>query len=1060
MSVIEAIKEKLNIVDVIGAEIELRRAGKHYKAHCPFREEKTPSFIVFEGTQTYKCFGCGEQGDVIAWVMKRNNWDIHETIRYCAEKAGVPLRPQTAEEKKAVQLQRERDQVLASAMGYFQQRMAKGTPGYTYASGRGWSDETIRAAGLGYFGKDWDGLRKHLQGAGIDLEAPAAVALVGYKGNVTAWAAGHGVKPAQVWVDEGKIPAMIPDVLVYPHIRRGTVSYLQVRSLEGKLHWNLPSELAGGKQPYFNHLWNSKDSGQVVIVEGQADAVTLGEWGIWAAGLAGCEIGDSDSSSANCLLAELKGKVKGGARLCVGLDMDKGGREGAIKVAKWLLENGLQANQFGMVDWPTQSAPTPDGEVHELKDANDWLRYGNGKAEEALGLLARSDTYLDRLIEAAKEDPKTGKRDDDAIRTVFEALTPLDGYEVERVREEISEALGLRRRMFDALLRAARRESGLAEDGQPRYFVEGGRIFARYYDSSGGENVESLCNFDAQIKSDVMRDNGLEPVREFHIGGKLGKRHLKTARVRADQFSEMGWVLRDWGSVAIIEAGGRKKDQLRAAIQYLSREVEHRTIYTHTGWREVEEDGQAKRYYLTAAGAVGKEGIEVELDDDLDLYQVPVHPENPAEAMRASLEFLGIAPERATFPIWSAVWLAPLRELINVAFALWVFGGTGAMKSTLVAAALNHYGGGFDDKHLPCSFVDTANRIEQKAFVVKDALLLIDDFTPQKDRRSASEYTLKAHRIVRDVGNLTGRGRLTSEATARATYAPRGMVAITGEDLPESEALIARLFVVEMFRGDVDIPKLTAFQGQRNLLPNAMGGYVQWLAQNWEGLSQTVPAQWRNYRQRAFGSGIHLRLPEAVAGLALGLEMGLRYAVYLGVVEQEQYAALMEKGWNSMLQGAQGMAQRVHEEKPETLFTRTISEMLTQGRIYLRHRENGKLLGGASDRGEFFGWFDQNYIYMLPEATYNLVAKYFRDQGNVFPVRESTLRKMLEESGILIGREGRRARSEYLEGRTQRVLVLKRAAFSGALETDDPTPQPTEDQPDSSDNAGYEKSEE
>ena len=473
-----------------------------------------------------------------------------------------------------------------------------------------------------------------------------------------------------------------------------------------------------------------------MVVEGQADALTLGQWSIPAVALAGSSpaVGKDDSRTGNTLLPVLKAKSEGGSRILVGLDADQAGQKATEKVIQAALALGINALQLGTVKWP-------------VKDPNQWLQEG-GNEVLAKRRLEIADTWMETLLDRAR--PEDGRSDDDAIKALFAALARVTPFDVEKLRDQICEMLAMRRRTFDGLLRSARREMGMTEDGQPRYYVEDGKIYARYFDTSGNEVTDPLCNFAAEIREDVLRDNGLEEVREFRIYGQVGKMPLQPARVLAEDFNQMNWVLGSWGSRAIVEAGSRRRDQLRAAIQHLSKHVERKVIYTHTGWREIGD----KRFFLSTAGAVGSqdEEITVELDRDLALYTIPTQAENVQEAVRLSLSFLDVAPPRVSYPLWAAMWMAPLRDLMNLGFALWVFGGTGTMKSTYTALAMNHYGPGFDDKHLPASFMDTANRLEQKAFVLKDCPIVIDDYAPQKDAQSHKEYIRAAHRIIRGCG--------------------------------------------------------------------------------------------------------------------------------------------------------------------------------------------------------------------------------------------------------------------------------------------------------------------
>lgn len=1056
MSVSDDIKASIELLDEVSSSgVELKRAGKNYTGFCPFHDNRrTPAFVVFPDSQTWRCFGaCDTGGDLFTFVMKRDNIDFKEAMQQLARKAGIELRPMSQHEQRAVEQRRAREEVFNVAMDFFRKRLGSTrlptkelSQGLEYALyARGWDLETISAAGIGYFGKDWDGLRAFFVERGIDPECPAAVAFVGYRGDVTAWGAKYGIKPANTWIEAQKIPAMRPNMLLYPHTVRGRVAYISGRTIEEKSHWNLPDDLTGtGKNVFFNQCWFGKPSRYVVVVEGQADAITLGKWGIRAValcgvnGAAGNERNDSGSrssadpqslSSDNPLLSELKRAAKEGSTVALGLDGDETGKAKRAKFGTMLQEEiGVKSTQIVVVQWGA-------------KDPNDWLlamqagespdpqadSFDEACARVVRDMISRSDTFLQFLVKEAKKD-----EEDDALRAAFRAMVNLDPFEIEKYKDWIVADLALNPRRFDALLKAARREAGRTDDGQPRYFIEAGRICVRSTDSQGGETIDTLTNFAAEIKADVLRDNGQDLLREFHVSGRIGKRNLTTVAVKAEDFSQMNWVLGSWGSQAIIEAGSRRRDQVRAAIQHLSRDVERKMIYTHTGWREF--DG--RRVFLSAAGAVGADDsldIQVELDRDLELYAIPPVADNIRVAMMASLSFLDIAPPKVSFPLWAAVYMAPLRDWINLGFNIWVFGGSGAMKSTLVALAMNHYGEKFDDKHLPASFMDTGNRIEQKSFTAKDLLLVVDDYAPQKDGASAAEYKRTAQRIIRSGGNMTGRGRMSSDATAKATYVPRSVLVITGEDVPASESFAARLFVVEMRRGDVDKKKLSELQGKKAMLSHGMAGYLAWLNENWDTFGPVARKEWEERRNDAFQPGLHLRIPEAVAGLMVGLKFGLKFAVVSGALSVQEQRVLEESGWNALLNGAKEMSARVRDEKADTLFIHALKDWITQKKIHLCAKETvTPYLGGDGEKSEMLGWYDSERLYLLPEATYSRLCKHFREQGDNFPVSDFTLRKTLEESGMIDVDDKpestkRRTINISVDGRTQRVLAVRRS---------------------------------
>src|SRR5262249_1386121 len=150
---------------------------------------------------------------------------------------------------------------------------------------------------------------------------------------------------------------------------------------------------------------------------------------------------------------------------------------------------------------------------------------------------------------------------------------------------------------------------------------------------------------------------------------------------------------------------------LREAIQHMSADATARHVFTHTGWRDV----GGERVFLVNGGAIGAPGVEVELEGPLARYDLPTEVANVsdiASGMGASLRLLDVAPYRVSFPLWSAMYLAPLSELLPVDFTLWLLGRTGRMKSTLAAVALGHYGVELGDRtKLPTSWEATANAL-------------------------------------------------------------------------------------------------------------------------------------------------------------------------------------------------------------------------------------------------------------------------------------------------------------------------------------------------------------
>lgn len=152
--IIEDVRRKNDIVDVIGASVRLKRSGSNYQGLCPFHNEKTPSFSVNPQRQIFKCFGCGKGGNVLTFVMEYENIGFPEALKFLADRAGVKL-PQADYSEAATKSAQERAGLLdmyKKAAIYFHNTLKRpeGAEGYKYLKGRGLSDETIIRFGLGF----------------------------------------------------------------------------------------------------------------------------------------------------------------------------------------------------------------------------------------------------------------------------------------------------------------------------------------------------------------------------------------------------------------------------------------------------------------------------------------------------------------------------------------------------------------------------------------------------------------------------------------------------------------------------------------------------------------------------------------------------------------------------------------------------------------------------------------------------------------------------------------------------------------------------------------------
>ena len=172
--VIEEIRMKNDIVDVVSGYVKLQKKGSSYFGLCPFHNEKSPSFSVSPGKQIYYCFGCGAGGNVISFVMQYENYTFQEAVKFLAKKAGIQLpEAEYSEETRKKENKRARLlQVNKEAATYFfhQLRSENGRAGWQYLKKRELSDETIRKFGLGFANMTSNDLVKFLKSKGYEDE--------------------------------------------------------------------------------------------------------------------------------------------------------------------------------------------------------------------------------------------------------------------------------------------------------------------------------------------------------------------------------------------------------------------------------------------------------------------------------------------------------------------------------------------------------------------------------------------------------------------------------------------------------------------------------------------------------------------------------------------------------------------------------------------------------------------------------------------------------------------------------------------------------------------------
>ena len=384
MSVAEEVKAKIDIVDLIAAEVSLKRSGSTYKAPCPFHAENTPSFIVNPDRQTWRCFGaCSEGGDVFSWEMKRHNVDFREALQRLAQRAGVALRPRTEEQAR----QDERRQRLLRAndvaLHFWRNLLQDASPGreaQEYLRERGVSAESTQRFNLGLAGSDATALTQHLSARGVRSEDAVAAGLV--------LQTEHGIR------DRFRDRIMFP----IKNARGETVGF-GGRTLidEPAKYINTPESDLFRKRDLLYGFDLARpairESGSVIIVEGYTDVISAHEFGSantvasMGTALTETQIGLIKPLASDVRLA-LDPDAAGQAAARRGIDTAREALGAEQRVATDFRRVGALQNQLSN---DIRIIPLPDG-----RDPDDLIR---SEPERWRSLVETAPTFLDWLID-------------------------------------------------------------------------------------------------------------------------------------------------------------------------------------------------------------------------------------------------------------------------------------------------------------------------------------------------------------------------------------------------------------------------------------------------------------------------------------------------------------------------------------------------------------------------------------------------------------------------------------------------------------------------------------
>lgn len=362
---IEKVRESANIVDIISDYLPLKRSGSNYIGLCPFHNEKTPSFTVSDTKQFFHCFGCGEGGDVVTFIMKKENLDFPEAIKFLGDKLGIAIEEKMPKDKKAYDEKLKGYEINREAARFFYSNLRNNQRPLKYLYNRNIPDKVIKQFGLGYSLDNWEALYNYLKSKGYEDKEIEKVGLIGKKSNNNGY------------YDKFRNRIMFPIIDV-----KGRVIGFGGRVLDNSMPKYLNSQetfvFNKGNHLYGLNLLNKfSDKKKIILVEGYMDVISLFSKGI-----------NYSVASLGTALTERQGKLlkRYGQEVYISYDSDKAGIKATEKAVQILSKEDIKPKIVVL---------------GEYKDPDDFIReQGIKKFEE---ILKEAYNYVDYKIYINKE---------------------------------------------------------------------------------------------------------------------------------------------------------------------------------------------------------------------------------------------------------------------------------------------------------------------------------------------------------------------------------------------------------------------------------------------------------------------------------------------------------------------------------------------------------------------------------------------------------------------------------------------------------------------------------
>ena len=547
---------------------------------------------------------------------------------------------------------------------------------------------------------------------------------------------------------------------------------------------------------------------------------------------------------------------------------------------------------------------------------------------------------------------------------------------------------------------------------------------------NGKTFMVKLCDYLPLLRSEITYDDGTDRRKVFEVSAEHASGVvLPTVKVSADDMSNMKWLLEQWGALGSYAPSNNAAGHIRHAITMTKAEINFKTIYSQTGWREI----NGEWFFLMPQD---DSEFTVELPGKLRSYHFNKCCSDDDLIYLAAMLDEGFLPQRLNLPLLAVVFVSPLEHFMRLAncepkFITDLAGKTGSRKSSSAAVYLSFFGN-FNASNLPNSFHDTANSILSNIYHTKDVLTCVDDLHPN-GRYGDAEMKNIAQNLSRYYGDRIGRARLNTRAELQPGKPPMGMCLSTSEFTPAiTQSGLARYFFLEMKETDVNLAMLSEYQqlAADGILNGIMRCYVEWIKEKYlgsaEDFAKKLSALFVSYRTEmikiltARGIVFHNRIPDMLASLKIGFDFLLYFLCdkeQIGRGDISDYKTVFDE---ILIENIRRTSSLVENENISYQFCDKLNSLLDSGRCSLNPLGNDEDIS----RKGFIGFEDSEHYYLIMNSALSEINKLSRELGDSFSVGRNSLLQQLVDDGIIIS-NGKRSTTTVRVSSTRQMSLAK-----------------------------------